>query len=250
MENNFAIQIESLCKTYQGANSPAVKELSLQVPRGTFLGLLGPNGAGKTTSLSMLSGLLPPSSGKISVQHLCWHKQADQIKQIMGVVPQDIALHPLLNADENLNYYGALMGINRKDLAETKKRLLERFGLLTHRKKLVKNYSGGMKRRLNLIAGLLHQPSIVLLDEPTVGVDVQSRQVILDFLREYHQAGNTIVYTSHYLEEAESMCDYVAIIDEGRVIEKGTVQQLKDRHQIDKLEALFLKLTGKALRDS
>ncbi len=249
MESSIDIKLHKLSKTYNGAERPAVSDLSLEIEKGAFFGLLGPNGAGKTTSLSMLCGLLPPTSGSIAIQELTWQKHTKQIKKLLGVVPQDIALHPLLNADENLNYYGALMGIKRNDLAKRKDELLAQFGLATHRKKLVKHYSGGMKRRLNLIAGILHAPTIVMLDEPTVGVDVQSRQVILDFLRTYHQQGNTIIYTSHYLEEAENLCSKVAIIDEGSVIEQGSVTSLLQKHKVEKLETLFLHLTGKALRD-
>ncbi|MFO7938958.1 MAG: ABC transporter ATP-binding protein [Bacteroidales bacterium] len=249
MESSLVIKLHKLSKTYRGSEKPAVENLSLEIAQGAFFGLLGPNGAGKTTSLSMLSGLLPPSSGSIEFQELSWQQHARQIKKQLGVVPQDIALHPLLNADENLDYYGALMGLKRKDLTERKHNLLRQFGLYEHRKKLVKHYSGGMKRRLNLIAGILHTPSVVLLDEPTVGVDVQSRQVILDFLRTYHRMGNTIIYTSHYLEEAENLCSYVAIIDEGHIIEQGSVADLLEQHKVEKLETLFLHLTGKALRD-
>jgi ABC-2 type transport system ATP-binding protein len=244
-----AIQVNHLTKIYKGSGTPAVNNISFSIPSGTIFGLLGPNGAGKTTTMSVLSGLLQPSAGDVSLLGLNWQNQAEEIKKRMGVVPQEIALYPTLTASENLQYIGNMYGLKGKSLKEKIAGHLLHFGLAEHSKKLVGAFSGGMKRRINLIAGILHGPEILFLDEPTVGVDVQSRNVISEHLQQLNKAGMTIVYTSHLMEEAENLCHKIAIIDNGTIILSGQPKALIHEHDSANLEQLFLKLTGKKLRD-
>ena len=244
-----AIEVNNLVKWYKGNDQPAVDDISFNIPKGSIFGLLGPNGAGKTTTLSILCGLLLPSSGTANILEHPIISQAETIKKKIGVVPQEIALYPTLTAVENLHYIGNMYGLKGADLRERITQHLQIVGLTEHRNKRVDAFSGGMKRRLNLIAALLHKPQIVFLDEPTVGVDVQSRNLITGHLHSLQQQGCTIVYTSHLMEEAENLCSEIAIIDNGRIILQGQPKRLIAEEQTDNLEALFLKLTGKKLRD-
>ncbi len=244
------IQIENLRKTYRGADKPAVDGLSMHIREGEIFGLLGPNGAGKTTTLSILAGLLKPTGGSIYYQRGDSRIDLHDMHGRMGVVPQNIALYPTLTAVENLRFFGAMYRIGKDEMEKQINHHLKLFGLDQHSGKQVKAFSGGMKRRLNLIAGLLHQPDILLLDEPTAGVDVQSRNVILDFLQKLKGCGATIVYTSHYLDEAQKICDHINIVDQGRTISSGSPQHLMCKEpDCSDLYDLFLKLTGKELRD-
>ena len=249
MSANAAIHVNRLVKTYKGADHPAVDSITFDVPKGAIYGLLGPNGAGKTTTISILCGLLVPTQGEVSVLGLSLKNQLEEIKKRIGVVPQDIALYPTLTAFENLQYIGNMYGLKGKSLKENINKQLEHFGLQESANKFVGNFSGGMKRRINLIAGILHQPEILFLDEPTVGVDVQSRNVITEYLHEINRAGCTIVYTSHLMEEAENLCSEIAIIDTGTIIASGEPKALINENRSANLEQLFLKLTGKKLRD-
>lgn len=249
MPVNNAIHVSHLVKTYKGADHAAVGGISFSVPAGTIYGLLGPNGAGKTTTISILCGLLAPSEGEVSLLGLSLEGQKEEIKKHIGVVPQDIALYPSLTASENLQYIGNMYGLKGRPLKENIMQHLQHFGLTAYAHKQVGTFSGGMKRRINLIAGILHRPSILFLDEPTVGVDVQSRNVITEYLHTLHSNGCTIVYTSHYMEEAEHLCNEIAIIDNGKIICEGQPGALIASAQAENLEQLFLKLTGKKLRD-
>jgi ABC-2 type transport system ATP-binding protein len=249
MTQQYAIRVEHLIKIYKGSDTPAVNDVSFTVAPGTIFGLLGPNGAGKTTTISSLCGLVTPDSGSISIFGLSAKTQREEIKKIIGVVPQDIALYPTLTAFENLQYIGNMYGLKGEALKKLISQELERFGLSEHSNKYVGKFSGGMKRRINLIAGILHHPKLVFLDEPTVGVDVQSRNVITEHLKRMQAEGCTIIYTSHLMEEAENICNEIAIIDNGKIIESGEPQTLITAAGADNLETLFLKLTGKKLRD-
>ncbi len=250
MTGNSIIRIENLTKKYRGNSQPAVSNLNLEISDGQFFGLLGPNGAGKTTIIKIMCGLLSPTGGDVSIGSFSIRHEMPEIREIIGVVPQDIALYLTLTARENLNIYGGLYGLGGKELKKRIDRWLVIFGLEKSQNHLVKNFSGGMKRRLNLIAGLLHYPKILFLDEPTVGIDVQSKNVICENLTDINRNGTTIIYTSHYLEEAENLCSHIAILDQGTIITKGTLQDIKDEHKnLSKLEEIFLKLTGKELRD-
>ncbi|MBS1771945.1 MAG: ABC transporter ATP-binding protein [Bacteroidetes bacterium] len=242
--------IQNLRKTYKAAFSPALDGLSLQVRKGQIMGLLGPNGAGKSTTINIVCGLVAPDEGTVKVMGKDSVKDGQAIRGMIGVVPQQIALFSNLTAWENFRYAGRLYGIAEKDITHRAGELLERLGLDKHADKRVGRYSGGMKRRANIIASLMHHPELIILDEPTAGVDVQSRAMILDFLKEYNKQGKTIVYTSHLMEEAEKLCDEVVIIDEGKFVVSGAPQTLiNNTTDCKRLEDVFLHYTGHSVRD-
>jgi len=248
--SNTIIEIQNLSKTFKGKKEPAVKDVSLKIKRNEIFGLLGPNGAGKTTTISILCGLFTSTRGKVSIDGMDLSDELTHIKQIIGVVPQDIALYPTLTARENLNFYGHMYGLSGKVLKDKIEKWLADFGLTDAANRRVSSYSGGMKRRVNLIAGVLHEPKILFLDEPTVGVDVQSRNVIIEHLKELNKTGTTIIYTSHHMDEAEHFCTQVAIIDNGKIITEGSSKELISGNAgCNNLEDVFLKLTNRKLRD-
>jgi ABC-2 type transport system ATP-binding protein len=254
--------------------------VSFRVGGGTIVGLLGPNGAGKTTTVSIVCGLVPPDAGEVKVGGVALAGDTDPAKGRLGLVPQEPALYEELTADDNLRFFGALQGMDGARLASRIDAVLRLTGLLERRRDRVKVYSGGMKRRLNLAAGLLHDPGVLLLDEPTVGVDPQSRNAIFESLEALRDAGKAILYTTHYMEEAERLCDRIVIVDRGRVVAEGTRGELgallpgNGARDLDdearaavallaargiavpgadggtpRLEEVFLHLTGHALRD-
>ncbi|MBL7701589.1 MAG: ABC transporter ATP-binding protein [Ferruginibacter sp.] len=244
------IEIEHLTKTFRNAEEPAVNGISFSINRNEIFGLLGPNGAGKTTTISILCGLFPPTSGKVLIDGKDIHTELDSIKNILGIVPQDIALYPTLTARENLAFYGSMYGLYGKSLKDKIEVWLQKLGLKDAANRKVSTYSGGMKRRVNLIAGILHSPKILFLDEPTVGVDVHSRNVIIQHLKEVNASGTTIIYTSHHMEEAEHFCTRVSIIDRGKILTEGTPAELISRNAgSTNLENVFLNLTNRKLRD-
>ena len=244
------VEIENLTKNFKDSDYPAVNGVSFKIYKNDVFGLLGPNGAGKTTTISILCGLYPPTSGKIIIDGMPLHDNISSIKQIIGVVPQDIALYPTLTARENLEFYGSMYGLSGKNLKDAINNWLEKLGLTKAANKKIETFSGGMKRRVNLIASILHQPKILFLDEPTVGVDVQSRTVIIDQLKELNKQGTTIIYTSHHLEEAENFCTDIAIIDYGKILIQGSPKNLIAQNTNAKnLEDVFLNLTKRNLRD-
>lgn len=250
MTETAIIKTIGLTKTFKNATEAAVKGISFSIYKNEIFGLLGPNGAGKTTTISILCGLFAPSSGEVIIDGKNLHNDGMAIKQIIGIVPQDIALYPTLTARENLQFFGAMYGVKGQDLKQKIEIWLEKLGLKDAANKRVVNFSGGMKRRVNLIAGVLHQPKILFLDEPTVGVDVQSRNVIIDHLKELNQQGTTIVYTSHHMEEAENFCTRISIIDHGNILTQGTPKDLIANHAgCADLEDVFLQLTHRKLRD-
>ncbi|MGB6310914.1 MAG: ABC transporter ATP-binding protein [Steroidobacteraceae bacterium] len=207
----------------------AVDDVSFEVRAGETVGLLGPNGAGKTTTLSIMSGLARPDQGSVSFQGEALHQDANALKRRVGLVPQDLALYEELSAWANLELFGGLYGLAGKQLAGRAEDALTLVGLENRRRDRVKEFSGGMKRRLNIAGALLHDPELILLDEPTVGVDPQSRNAIFENLEELKRRGKTLVYTTHYMEEAERLCDRVVIIDHGKVIANDTVRGLYRR---------------------
>jgi ABC-2 type transport system ATP-binding protein len=250
MQGTPIIVIDDLTKTFRGLEEPAVKGVFLSINKNEVFGLLGPNGAGKTTIISILCGLFSPTSGKITLDGLSLVENLSDIKKIIGVVPQDIALYPTLTAQENLEFYGAMYGLSGKGLKEKIAYWLDKLGLIHAAHKRIERFSGGMKRRVNLIASILHQPKILFLDEPTVGVDVQSRNVIIDQLKELNKLGTTIIYTSHHLEEAENFCTNIAIIDYGKILTQGPPEVLiSDSPGAKDLEDVFLSLTKRKVRD-
>lgn len=205
----------------------AVDHVDFAISQGEIFGLLGPNGAGKTTIISMVSGLLEPSEGDVVVDGHSIRKQAVAVKRVLGVVPQEIALYPALNARENLTFWGRMYGMSGKALSGAVDEALELAGLADRAKERIEKYSGGMKRRINIAAGILHKPRVLLMDEPTVGIDPQSRNHILEQVKALNAAGMTVLYTSHYMEEVEFLCDRVAIVDHGKIIALGTIDELR-----------------------
>jgi len=223
MGNNI-IEAQNLIKRY--GTIEAVKGISFAIRRGEIFGFLGPNGAGKTTTISMLSCLLEPTAGTAIVAGYDVVKASSEVKRRIGLVPQELALYPTLSARDNLNYFGRIYGLRERELRGRVDEVLEMVGLAERAKSAVKTYSGGMKRRLNIAAGLLHHPEVLFLDEPTVGVDPQSRNAIFEHVERLRGEGMTVLYTTHYMEEAERLCDRVAIIDEGRIVALDTPRKL------------------------
>ncbi len=218
------IELSNVSKSY-GENT-VVKNINLNVYEGEIFGLIGPNGAGKSTSISMMSAQLQPSSGSIKIDGEQLTNHNDSIKSKIGIVPQDIALYDTLSAYDNLDFFASLYGIGKKQRQEKIKWILQMVGLEDRSKELIKNYSGGMKRRINIAAALIHDPKIIFMDEPTVGIDPQSRNSIYELIKVLKDMGKTIIYTTHYMEEVQSMCERVAIIDEGVIIKEGSVDEL------------------------
>ncbi len=218
------LKIAHLSKSFDSIK--AVDDISLEVKKGEIFGLLGPNGAGKTTTISMIASLLRPDSGKIYIDSLDTETDLKKIKKMMGVVPQEMAFYEELSAKENLIFWGKLQGVGRKTLEERIRFYLEKTGLLGRENDPLKKYSGGMKRRINLIIGLIHQPKLLLLDEPTIGIDVQTRLNIYEIIKEASSQGTTILYTTHNLQEAEELCHRIGIMDQGKILAEGTLTEL------------------------
>jgi ABC-2 type transport system ATP-binding protein len=219
------LEVDQLVKKY--GDFEAVKGISFEVEEGEVFGLLGPNGAGKTQTISMLTGIIPPTSGTARIAGHDIHTEMNEAKKINGLVPQDLALYPTLSARANLNFFGRIYGLSGKDLKERVEDVLRIVALTERADEAIEKYSGGMKRRVNIAAGLLHHPRLLFLDEPTVGVDPQSRNHIFEsVMRLNRERGMSIVYTSHYMEEVELLCNRVAIIDEGKIIALDTIKNL------------------------
>jgi len=244
------IEIQQISKKYKGAENYSVSNLDLSVVEGEIFGLLGPNGAGKTTLISMLCSLIKPTSGQFTINDLNYKEHKNQLKKLIGIVPQEYALYNSLTAYENLMYFGAMYGLKGSILKEKITAALVKLGLGDFAHKKIDMFSGGMKRRVNLIASILHEPKVLFLDEPTVGVDVQSKHVIIQHLQELNKKGTTIIYTSHHLNEAEHFCTNVAIIDHGKIMIEGKPKDLiENQPNANNLEDVFIALTGKELRD-
>lgn len=244
-----AIEAMSLVKGYRRGDPPALADFSLTVAAGEFIGLLGPNGAGKTTAISILCGLMRPDSGTVFIHGMSYNDTPSAIKKNTGIVPQEIALYDRLSGRENLVFFGRLLGLGGGRLHEQIEKCLDIAQLAEKAEQPVATYSGGMKRRLNLAIGLLNDPQVLFLDEPTVGIDTQSRHLIHSRLLELHQQGTTIIYTTHYMEEAQGLCSRVAVLDHGRILLQGRPDDLLSQTGYRNLEELFLGLTGKQLRD-
>src|SRR5262249_24424494 len=231
----------------------AVDDVSFTLESGRLLGLLGPNGAGKTTTVSIISGLVTPERGQVLVAGRKLTGDTDPVKRRIGLVPQGLALYEELSALANLRFFGALFDLSGAALDKAIAAAMELVGLADRAKDAVKTFSGGMKRRLTLAAGLLHDPDILLLDEPTVGVDPQSRNAIFENLIELQRRGKSLLYTTHYMEEVERLADRIVVMDHGRVIADDTLGGLQSRYApaggAATLETVFLTLTGRSLRD-
>lgn len=233
-----AIVVERLRKQFDPPKGPvAVNDVSFEIQEGEIFSLLGPNGAGKTTTISILSCLLRPDAGEARVGGFSVTREADKVKRLIGVVPQDIALYEDLSGRENLMFWGRMYGLSGSALDKRVDEVLELIGLVDRQKDRLGKYSGGMKRRVNIGAALLHNPRFLYLDEPTVGIDPQSRRSILDKVKDFNAAGVTVLYTTHYMEEAQELSDRIAIMDQGAMIAIGTqdelVQTVGERTRID-----------------
>jgi ABC-2 type transport system ATP-binding protein len=224
----------------------AVDGVSFEVGEGEIYGLLGPNGAGKTTTISLICGLLKPDGGEVIVRGANFWSDPQCARRAMGVVPQEVAIYEELSARENLEFWGRIAGLSRRDARARAVELLEALSLVDRGDDAVKKYSGGMKRRVNLGCALMHRPELLLLDEPTVGIDPHARANILDFIRGLVAGGVAILYTTHYLEEAESLCHRVGIIDHGRLLAEGTVGELQQQAGEEQLFVVEGRLTESA----
>lgn len=235
-----AIEVQNLQKSF--GELMAVKEANFEVQRGEIFSLLGPNGAGKSTTISMLSCLLAPSGGDACVMGHSVIREPQAVKAAIGVVPQDIALYPDLSARENLTFWGKMYGLRGGALAKRVDEVLEIIQLTDRQKDPVEKFSGGMKRRVNIAAALMHKPAVVIMDEPTVGIDPQSRRHILDNIKELNARGMTVLYTTHYMEEAQELSDHIAIMDQGQVIACGTHADLV--RIVGELDRINLTMSG------
>ena len=242
------LHVSKVYKSYGKSAVPSLAGIDFTVAKGEIVGIFGPNGAGKTTLISILCSILEPTLGSV-VYHLEGEKSPREIRSKLGFVPQDFSFFPELTAKQNLSYFGNLFNLKKEDLAQKIDDLLQKVGLFHVKNQKVSTFSGGMKRRLNLIISLLHDPSVLFLDEPTVGVDVQSKIAIMSLLQELNRQGTTIIYTSHHLKEAEEFCNQIILIDHGKIIASETLTNLLREHEVGNLEELILKLTGTLLRD-
>ncbi len=242
------IEVENLRKSFN--DREALKGINFSIKDGECYGLLGPNGAGKTTTISILSSILKADSGKVTIGNFNLDTQKKELKKLIGVVPQEIALYEGLSAIENLSFWGSMYNVSGKELSGKANKLLQLFGLENRKEDKVKNYSGGMKRRINIAAALLHDPKVLFMDEPTVGIDPQSRNLIFEVIEKLHQEGMTIIYTTHYMEEAEKLCDRIGIIDNGQIIAEGTLEELKRSNSLKETIAItFPNLHKKAIEE-
>ncbi|MBQ1849268.1 MAG: ABC transporter ATP-binding protein [Lachnospiraceae bacterium] len=245
------LRTKDLTKKYD--NRVVVDNLNLEIKRGEVFGLLGPNGAGKSTTMNMICDIVKPTLGSVEFMGKDFRKNRKELVKKLGYIPQDLAIHGNLKAWENVELFTSLYGIKGAELKTAIDESLEYVGLSERRNDYAKSFSGGMKRRLNIACAIGHHPELLIFDEPTVGIDPQSRNFILSKIKESNQNGATVIYTSHYMEEVEAICTRIAIMDNGKIIACGTSQELKklvtkDAEDIS-LEEVFLTLTGKKLRD-
>ncbi|MGD0804191.1 MAG: ABC transporter ATP-binding protein [Candidatus Bathyarchaeia archaeon] len=245
---SISIQINGLTKSFSGFL--AVNKVSLSVKRGTIFGLLGPNGAGKSTLLRMLCTLLQPTAGSASIEGYDIVKQTNEVRQVLGVVQEKLLLWPALTARENLELFGRLYGMDEKILKERVRSLIEEVKLTSVADKLVATYSTGMRQRINIVRALIHEPKVILLDEPTNGLDPQSVRWVRDYIVDLRKRGYTVVLTTHDMKEADELTEELAIMDRGEILAVGRSADLKEKYGVTDIEELFLSLTGRELRDS
>lgn len=245
---NMIAIMRDVSKQYKNGQL-AVNGLNLEVKQGEILGLLGPNGAGKSSSIKMLCGLLEADSGAIQILGQKQSMNNLTLRKHLGLVTQEITVFNDLSAYENLMYFGSLYGLRGQELKSNVAEMLQFVGLTDRAKDKPTSFSGGMQRRLNIACALVHKPNLVIMDEPTVGIDPQSRNHILEAIKKLNQTGTTVIYTSHYMEEIQAICDRVSIMDKGQVIAEGTIDELLTQSGKENLEDVFLQLTGTNLRD-
>lgn len=236
------VELTDVVKVYKGGKK-AVDNVSLTIEEGRIYGLLGPNGAGKSTLINLILGLIPLSSGDVTVLQES-QKSIRKISSQIGYVPQDIAVYPDLTAYENVELFGSLYGLKGNQLKEKVLKSLDFVGLREQAKQFPSQFSGGMKRRLNIACALVHSPKLIIFDEPTVGIDPQSRNHILESIRLLNAEGATVIYTTHYMEEVEALCDYIFIMDHGQVIEQGDKHDLEKRYAADLTNQIIVTLTN------
>ncbi len=247
--DTLAVDIQNLGFRYPGNVEVSFAGLNLQIKKGERFGLFGPNGAGKTTLMNLMTGLLQANEGSITLLGNEVGRQNKEVNKLFGFVPQDFSFYQELSPAENLEFFGAWSGLDQQQIKQRTDELLTILGLADVRDKAVEKFSGGMKRRVNLAIGVIHNPQVLFLDEPTVGVDVQTRHAIMNYLRTLNEKGTTLIYTSHQLNEAEDLCQHIAMIDGGRIITQGDIDDVLTAHNQESLEQLFINLTGKAYRD-
>jgi len=238
------IQVSNLRKSFDTVD--ALKGISFNIPQGECYGLLGPNGAGKTTTISIMSTIVKPNVGEVSIAGYNLKKNPLECKKNIGVVTQELALYNELSAYDNLQFWGGIYNVPKQELKARIDEIVNLFGLADRKNDKVKTYSGGMKRRINIASALLHRPKVLFMDEPTVGIDPQSRNLIFEVVEELHKEGMTIVYTTHYMEEAERLCDRIGIMDNGGIIAQGTMKELKTLGSMKESVVIsFINLTDK-----
>lgn len=238
------IKLNSISKQYKKTLTQSLSNVSFQINAGEKVGILGPNGAGKTTLISILCGLIEPTSGNIIYKNKCEEAITGiDLKKIIGYVPQEYAFYHELTPLQNLAYFGALYNLTKQEIKTRSNSLLSFLEITTVANKKINTFSGGMKRKVNLAIGLIHQPSILFLDEPTVGVDVQTKLSIIAYLNKINAQGTTIIYSSHHLAEAENFCNQLVLIDKGNIVAKGATSELIKNHNVKDLQALFIQLT-------
>jgi ABC-2 type transport system ATP-binding protein len=247
---DVAVNIVNLDFKYPENSGTYFKDFNLSIVQGERFGLFGPNGAGKSTLMNLMTGLLHPLKGKIELLGIDIAVNNNKAKTLFGFVPQDFSFYHELSPVENFQFFGAWAGLSSQTIKTRTNELLEVLGLSHVRDKQVSTFSGGMKRRVNLAIGVIHTPQVLFLDEPTVGVDVQTRHAIIDYLKELNKQGMTLVYTSHQLSEAEELCDRVALMDHGKIIACNSLSYLYNEYTETDLEGLFIHLTGNAYRDN
>ena len=240
----LAVEIKNLSFRYPGQLLPCLTNISFQVPAGKRIGLFGPNGAGKTTLMHLMTGILHSRKGTITMFNTKVKKHHKEVNRLFGFVPQDFSFYQELSPVENLMFFGAWSGLTRLETKKRTEELLEVLSLTEVRNKPVAKFSGGMKRKVNLAIGIIHNPKIIFLDEPTVGVDVHSRRTIMEYLKNLSASGTTLIYTSHQLSEAEELCEKVVLISEGRIIAQDYLSLLLKKNNESSLEKLFLTLTS------
>ena len=238
-----ALKVEKLTKTYSNGLL-ALDGISLEVQAGRFFGLLGPNGAGKTTFINSVVSLARPDSGRVEVFGWDAHREFREARRMIGVSPQEMNLDKFLTVEEVLLYHAGYYGVEKRKARERTEELLERFGLVGKRKDRVNTLSGGMKRRVMFARALMHDPELLFLDEPTAGVDIELRYSLWEYIRELNRGGLTILLTTHYLEEAEELCEEIALINDGKIAAQDTSAGLKARYEARSVEEVYLKVMG------